>query len=98
MYMPSMTVMNLSERGLKGSSSAVFRWTSFWAGGLGGEVEVTNVVEVMTSGDARISFNEDTDTLELSFARCLELLVSLMTILVAGLTFVFIQMPCRGRK
>ena len=51
MYMPSMTVMNLSERGLKGSSSAVFRWTSFWAGGLGGEVEVTDVAEDMTPDD-----------------------------------------------
>jgi hypothetical protein len=64
MYMPSMTVMNLSERGLNGSSSAVFCWTSFSAGGLGGEVEVTDVVEDdMTPDDARIPSNGNTQTL-----------------------------------
>jgi hypothetical protein len=63
MYMPSMTVMNLSERGLNGSSFAIFCWTSFSAGGFGGVVEVTDVVEDMTSSGARIPSNGDTQTL-----------------------------------
>lgn len=63
MYMPSMTVMNLSERGLNGSSSASFCWTSFSAGGLGGEVELTDVVEDMTPGDTRNPSNGNTQTL-----------------------------------
>lgn len=64
MYMPSMTVMNLRERGLNASPSTVFCWTSFSAGGLGGKVELTDVVEEdMTPDDARISSNGNTQTL-----------------------------------
>jgi hypothetical protein len=63
MYMPSMTVMNLSERGLNGSSSAIFCWTSFSAGKFGGVVEVTDVVEDMPSSGARFLSNGNTQTL-----------------------------------
>jgi hypothetical protein len=60
MYMPSMTVMNLSERGLKGSSSETFRWSSFSVGGLGGEVEVIDVAEDMTPNNTRNPSNGNT--------------------------------------